>query len=74
MALEVRPMDTRLLIQFDMGLNPKGGKIIRSKSISKVKESATDQDVYDVASALAGLQQYPVVAIRKVDQAELVNV
>ena len=74
MALEVRPMESRLMIQFDQGVNEKGNKVIRSKTLSKVKNTATAQDVYDVALAIVNLQTYPVVTVRKVGQDELVNV
>lgn len=74
MALEVRPMESRLMIQFDQGVNAQGNKVIRSKTLSKVKNTATAQDVYDVALVIANLQTYPVVTVRKVGQDELVNV
>lgn len=74
MALEVRPMESRLMIQFDQGVNEKGNKVIRSKTLSKVKNTTTAQDVYDVALVIANLQTYPVVTVRKVGQDELVNV
>jgi len=74
MALEVRPMESRLMIQFDQGVNEKGNKVIRSKTLSNVKNTTTAQDVYDVALVIANLQTYPVVTVRKVGQDELVNV
>ena len=43
MALEVRPVDTRLQIQFDLGISENGRKITRTKTLSNIKSSADDQ-------------------------------
>jgi hypothetical protein len=73
MALEVTPMDARLQIQFDMGLNQDGRRILRSKSLSRVKSEVSDQDIYEVAQAIIELQNYPAAAIRKIATSEYVN-
>lgn len=74
MALEVKPMDTRLQIQFDLGLGENGRRISRTKTFSNIKSTAADQDLYEVASALIALQEYPVAAIRRVSQSEYLEV
>ncbi len=71
MALERRPLSSRLQLQLDFGQNEDGRRITRTRTYSNVNPEASDQDVYDVAMALAGLQSHGVVAVRKVDQAEL---
>ena len=73
MALESRPLNTRVQIQFDLGTDGDGKKLSASKSISNIKPETSDQDVYDVARGLASLQSYPVSVIRKVEQTDLVN-
>lgn len=37
------------------------------------KATAADQDIYDVAVAIAGLQNYPVDSIQRTDNANLVE-
>jgi hypothetical protein len=37
------------------------------------KPAAADQDLFDVAQALMGLQSYPVAEIARVDNASLVS-
>lgn len=74
MALEVRPVDTRLQIQFDLGIGENGRKITRTKTLSNIKSSADDQELYEVANALIGLQEYNVAAIRRVSQSEYAEV
>ncbi|HHY83787.1 MAG TPA: DUF1659 domain-containing protein [Clostridiales bacterium] len=73
MALESRPLNTRVQIQFNLGTDGNGKKLTASRSLSNIKPTALDQDIYDVVSALAALQTYPVEVIRKVAQADLVN-
>ena len=73
MALESRPLNTRVQIQFDLGTDGDGKKLTASKSISNIKPETSDQDIFDVVSALLVLQSYPVNYIRKVAQADLVN-
>jgi len=74
MALEIRPMDTRLQIQLDMGQDQNGRRITRTRTLSRIKNDVADADLYNIASALAGLQSHPVLAIRKTAQFDYVNV
>ena len=74
MALEVRPMDARLQIQFDLGLGQNGRRITRTKTISGLKSDADDQDLYEVANALIDLQEHTVTSIRKISQSEYAEV
>jgi hypothetical protein len=38
---------------------------IRQKSLSGVKATATSEDVYDVAEALFGMVEYPLIQVRR---------
>jgi hypothetical protein len=67
-------MDTRLQIQFDMGQDQNGRRITRTRTLSRIKSDVADEDLYNMASALAGLQSHTVLAIRKTAQFDYVNV
>ena len=59
------PRDSSLQFRLVVGTNPEtGAPIINSKSFARVKSAALDQDVYDTATALTGLQKYTVDEIR----------
>jgi len=59
------PRDSSLQFRLVVGTNPiSGAPIINSKSFANIKSAALDQDTYDVATALTGLQKYPVDEIR----------
>ncbi|MFY9176873.1 MAG: DUF1659 domain-containing protein [Caldicoprobacterales bacterium] len=65
MALVLNSLDSRLQIQFHLGVNEEGREITRTKSFNRIRSEAGDEDLYEVAAALAGLQQHTVVAIRR---------
>ena len=68
----VVPRDSSLQFRLVTGTNPDtGAPIVESKTFNKVKSSAIDQDAYDVATALVGLQKYPVDEIRFEKESQL---
>jgi len=62
MALVIAiPKDSKLVMKFVTGTNPLSfAPIVKSKTFSKIKAGALDQDVYDVGTSLVGLQKYPL--------------
>ena len=59
------PRDSSLQFRLVIGTNPDtGAPIINSKTFSKIKSAAIEQDVYDVATALINLQKYTVDEVR----------
>ena len=66
------PRDSSLQFRLVMGVNPDtGAPIINSKTFTKIKSAALDQDVYDTATALEGLQKYTVDEIRLERESQL---
>ena len=61
-----------LRVKLDAGLNDStGNTIVKSKTYSNLKYNANNQDVYDVAQALMGLQDYTVLEVLKQDSTTL---
>ena len=59
------PRDSSLQLRLVVGSNPEtGAPIVNSKTFTKIKSTAIEQDAYDVATALVGLQKYPLNEIR----------
>jgi hypothetical protein len=72
MAVIVVPRDSSLQLRLITGTNPiTGAPIIESKTFNQVKAAALDQDIYDVTTALIGLQKYPVDEIRAQKESQL---
>jgi len=59
------PRDSSLQFRLVLGTNPDtGAPIINSKTFSKIKSTAFEQDAYDIATALINLQKYTVDEVR----------
>ncbi|MHB1651426.1 MAG: DUF1659 domain-containing protein [Desulfitobacteriaceae bacterium] len=71
MAVTTNAKGTVLVVTYQQGLSATGTPILRQRSLANVKSTALDQDVYDVAQALFGLQQYPVINVRRDNRFEL---
>jgi len=66
------PRDSALQLRLVVGTNPDtGAPIIQSKTFNKIKSTAIEQDTYDVATALVGLQKYTVDEIRLGQESQL---
>ncbi|MEA3454754.1 MAG: DUF1659 domain-containing protein, partial [Candidatus Caldatribacteriota bacterium] len=65
------PRDSSLQLRLVVGTNPEtGAPIVQSKTFNKIKSSAAEQDAYDVAGALLGLQKYSMDEIRFEQEAQ----
>lgn len=73
MAVNAVSQDSKIKLNLDGGIDQNGKQMVKSKTYSKVKAAATNEDVYSVATALTGLQKLPVVSIRRIDEVELVE-
>ena len=72
MAVIVANNPAGLRLKFDLGRDDLTGKTkVKSKTFSNVKYNASNEDVYEVASALESLQEYPVIEIAKIDTTTL---
>lgn len=71
MAVIASAKDTLMVVTVQTGLTVQGAPILSQRSIANVKFAATDQDVYDVANALYGLQDYPLISVRRDNRIDL---
>ena len=68
------PRDSSLQLRLVVGTNPDtGAPIINSKTFNKIKSAASEQDAYDVATALIDLQKYTVDEIRFDKESQLME-
>lgn len=70
----VTPLETTIRLRVQVGTDASGDPILQSRNYDQVKPAATDQEVFDVAQALAGLHRYPTVQIIRVNEAALAAV
>lgn len=74
MAVNRVPAGTVLQLELQTGVDPQGNPIYRNKNLRFIKPDAADQDLFDVAQALAGLQEYTLSKISRIDASQLVQV
>lgn len=73
MPVNVTPLDSKLKITFSLGTDSKGKEMTKAKTYANIKASAADEDVYQVADILAGLQSNDVVRVGRLDEKEMIQ-
>lgn len=63
--------DTVMVVTFQTGLTAQGSPKLSQRSFPNLKSTSTDQDVYEVAVALYGLQGYPLIGVRRDNRVDL---
>ncbi|MTH53146.1 DUF1659 domain-containing protein [Bacillus mangrovi] len=66
-------IDRQLRLVYDLGQNPEGKQVFKSKTYSNVKSSADADQMLAAAVILSGLQQYPLFAAERLDSNEIRN-
>ena len=59
-----------MVIEVQTGLTQAGAPILSSRSIN-VKAAATDQDVFDVATAMQALSHQPLISVKRENHFDL---
>jgi len=54
-------------MRFECGKDANDKLIIKSRTYSKVRPEAIDEQVHQVAGAIASLQQYTLIEVAKID-------
>ena len=72
MAVTTMNNPSSLRVKLDAGRDDStGNTIVKSKTYSNIKPEATSQAIYDVATALEGLQESSVLEVVKIDNTTL---
>lgn len=70
MAIKTTKEKTNLKLQLDGGIVDERQRVI-SKSFTKVKAEALDEDLYQVAKALEGLQNNALLNVLRVEETSI---
>lgn len=73
MAVVKESFGCSMKMRYQQGVNNNGDPVFVYRTFSKIKVTATDQDIYDVASVLNSLQNSPMLAVYRQDDSELIN-
>ena len=58
-------------VKFDHGTDLNGDRIIKTKTYSSIKSSASNENIMAVVNALVGLQQHYLSGLNRVDNISL---
>ncbi|HHV38342.1 MAG TPA: DUF1659 domain-containing protein [Tepidimicrobium sp.] len=62
----------RLKLELDGGMDGNR-QIIKSKTYSRIKPDAEDEDLYEVAASLVGLQTLPLSKVKRLEEIHLLE-
>ena len=71
MAVISTPNASSVKVKFDHGTDINGDRVIKTKTFSSIKSSASNYDIMAVVNALVGLQQHTLSATNRVDNSSL---
>ncbi|WP_243291685.1 DUF1659 domain-containing protein [Bacillus sp. FJAT-47783] len=66
-------MDTQLRLVFQNGVDEEGKPKLKNKNFNNVDTTATADQLYAAAQAIASLQKKPLVAIERNDSQQITN-
>ncbi len=73
MAATATKLQTGLVLKYKDGVDQKGKEIIKRQRFSKVKTTASDQDIYDVSLEIEKLLGKTLDEVIKEDQSGIMN-
>ena len=71
MTVVSTPNASSIKVKFDHGTDLNGDRIIKTKTYSSIKSSATNDNIMAVVNSLAGLQQHTLSGTNRVDNSSL---
>jgi hypothetical protein len=73
MAITATQSESVLVIRYQTGMTTGGSPILRQKSLPGIKQTVSNEDLYEVAAALGGLSSYQLVEVHRQEDYELQN-
>jgi hypothetical protein len=73
MATNSTKVHSAMILKFKNGVDTSGKDIIKNQSFSKVKVTATDDEILAVGTALGGLLAFPLVDVSRQDQSTIIS-
>ena len=71
--VESIPTYSTMQIIYGLGVDETGRALTRTRSFSNIKTEVIDQDLYDIALAIVGLQINALSRVTVIDKTELVS-
>jgi hypothetical protein len=72
MAIQTIKEKMTLKLELDGGI-VAGKQKVDSKSFSQIKTTAVDEDLYNTAAAISGLQEKNLLKVKKIETTDLIS-
>lgn len=63
--------NSRLRLEFEVGMDDVGKPLLKAKTFSNIQNSATTDQLFQAAQAIGGLSNYTLINIERVDTSDL---
>lgn len=73
MAIVANQGKSKFKLVLNAGLDENNKEIIKNKTYGNVKAAATNENIFEVATSLAGLQEHDLTNVVKYEEYDLVN-
>ncbi len=73
MAIAVNQANSKLKMVFNVGLDENNKNITKSKTLASIKSTATNEDLYDLGTAVSDMQSFSLESLVRYEEYELVN-
>lgn len=71
MAVVSIPNFSAIKVKFDHGTDLNGDRVIKTKTYSSIKSSASNENIMAVVNAIVGLQEHGLSGLNRVDNISL---
>lgn len=74
MAVVSTALESKVQLAVQTGVDSQGEPILKNRSYSRIKADAPDENVYQFANLIAGLQKHPLYGVERINQIKLEEV
>jgi len=65
--------NSKLKLVLNTGLDENNKNIVKSKTFSNIKPAISNEDLYELGTAISDLQSYPLLNLVRYEEYELIN-
>lgn len=73
MAVVKQPYSCSMKMKYQNGVNAQGEPVYVNRTFSRIKTSASDQDLFELSQAINSLQEDTLAGVYRVDDGELIS-
>ncbi|ODA40250.1 DUF1659 domain-containing protein [Desulfosporosinus sp. BG] len=71
MAIISSGVETELIVRYQVGMTAEGSPVFRQKSFSGLKMDVSNEDLYEAATTLFALLEYPLISVSRNNRYDL---